>query len=342
MIKTKKNKNLLSIIILIMATSLVLFFSLKDNYNEILFQIMNINKIWLSIAFILLLGCWITKSIVLRYQVIKINPNFTHKKSLLLIIKTDFFHAITPFAVGGQPFQIYMLKKEGLKLSEATNVAIQNFILYQIALLLSGTFAIICNNVFNIFPIDNLLRYIIIISFLTDFLVIVGLLTISYSKKLNRLLVNLLASLLVKLNIIKDKEEKLRHWHKALDNFHQGSTTLFQNKGEFFLKILIYILSFICIYSIPLALFYGMGEYYNINLFNTIISSSYVMLIGSSVPIPGGTGGFEFGFIVFFGSFIKSASLTATMLLWRFITYYFTIIICPVIFYIDKKTNIKI
>ena len=46
------------------------------------------------------------------------------------------------------------------------------------------------------------------------------------------------------------------------------------------------------------------------------------MLIGSFVPIPGGTGGLEYGFTQFFGNFISSSKLMAIMLTWRFVTYY--------------------
>ena len=67
------------------------------------------------------------------------------------------------------------------------------------------------------------------------------------------------------------------------------------------------------------------------------ILSSYVMLIGAFVPIPGGTGGLEYGFMTFYGSFIKGSKLNAIMLLWRFITYYFAMILGAILLGIRKK-----
>ena len=49
--------------------------------------------------------------------------------------------------------------------------------------------------------------------------------------------------------------------------------------------------------------------------------------MGSFVPIPGGTGGIEYGYIFFFSYLIKGNILTASMLLWRLISYYLAIII---------------
>ena len=58
-----------------------------------------------------------------------------------------------------------------------------------------------------------------------------------------------------------------------------------------------------------------------------IVTSAYIMIIGSFVPIPGGTGGLEFGFIQFYGNFVTGSLLSAMMLVWRFITYYFGLIV---------------
>jgi hypothetical protein len=50
------------------------------------------------------------------------------------------------------------------------------------------------------------------------------------------------------------------------------------------------------------------------------------MLIGAFVPIPGGSGGIEFAFASFFGFYITGSTLMAMLLIWRFITYYLSIL----------------
>lgn len=79
-----------------------------------------------------------------------------------------------------------------------------------------------------------------------------------------------------------------------------------------------------------------MGEFNLITIPITIVSSAYVMLMGSFVPIPGGTGGLEFGFVTFFGNFIRGSKLSALMLVWRFITYYFCMILGAIALNIKK------
>jgi uncharacterized protein (TIRG00374 family) len=61
------------------------------------------------------------------------------------------------------------------------------------------------------------------------------------------------------------------------------------------------------------------------------------MLIGSFIPLPGGTGGVEYGFINFFGNFLSGAILKTLMLLWRFFTYYFGMFIGAITFNIMER-----
>ena len=99
--------------------------------------------------------------------------------------------------------------------------------------------------------------------------------------------------------------------------------------------IIYHFLSLVLLYLVPFILLLGMGK--SINILEAILTSAYVMLIGSFVPIPGGTGGLEYGFIKFYGSFIKGPLLNAIMLLWRFITYYFGMILGAIVLNIKEK-----
>ena len=69
----------------------------------------------------------------------------------------------------------------------------------------------------------------------------------------------------------------------------------------------------------------GLGEYVNPSY--VIIATAYVMIMGSFVPLPGGSGGLEFGFVQFFGGFTLGAKLSSIMLVWRLLTYYLGIIV---------------
>ena len=332
----EKLKKVANIIVLALVTCLVLYFSLKDNFNTIINEIINVNIFWLIISFLLALSFWFFKAIATTRIANIFKKDYSIKQGMRLVLETNFFHAITPFAVGGQPYEIYSLKKSKLKITEATNVSIVNFIVYQIALVLLGIIAIVYNHHFVLLKENDLLKNLVVVGFLVNFIVIVALFLLTCTKKINKILMKFIIKVLNKIHLVKNKDEKIKQFNEYLNEFHQGAKILLHDKKLFIKLIFIHFIGLISSYLIPLTLAYAMGisSYTGIE---AIVLSSYVMLIGAFVPIPGGTGGLEYGFMAFYGSFIKGSKLNAIMLLWRFITYYFAMILGAILLGIRKK-----
>lgn len=332
----EKLKKVANVIVLALVTCLVLYFSLKDNFNTIINEIINVNIFWLIISFLLALSFWFFKAIATTRIANIFKKDYSIKQGMRLVLETNFFHAITPFAVGGQPYEIYSLKKSKLKITEATNVSIVNFIVYQIALVLLGIIAIVYNHHFVLLKENDLLKNLVVVGFLVNFIVIVALFLLTCTKKINKILMKFIIKVLNKIHLVKNKDEKIKQFNEYLNEFHQGAKILLHDKKLFIKLIFIHFIGLISSYLIPLTLAYAMGisSYTGIE---AIVLSSYVMLIGAFVPIPGGTGGLEYGFMAFYGSFIKGSKLNAIMLLWRFITYYFAMILGAILLGIRKK-----
>ena len=103
-------------------------------------------------------------------------------------------------------------------------------------------------------------------------------------------------------------------------SLHLPPTIYFTFDGASVFLIIINFIALACLYLVPFALIMGLGE--TINPFIAVVTSAYVMLIGSFVPIPGGSGGLEYGFVKFFGIFVVGAKLSSIMIVWRLLTYY--------------------
>lgn len=324
MINNMKKK--LNIIILIIITILVLIVSLKDNFKETINQIITMNICFLLIAFFLLILYWLFRSYPMYTFCKKINKNFKFIQAFQLNLRTQFFNAITPFATGGQPYQIIYLKQCGIDYASSTGVVLQNFIVYQIALVLLGLIALFSNKIFHIFDKVQLLQQLITLGFIANTLVIVVMFVVAFSKKMNSSLINFAIKVLTKLRIVKDKEKTLDNWQKNIARFHNSAKILLKDKKTFIINIFYNFIALCCLYLIPLFVLYSMGKFDAFNGGVAIITSAYVMIMGSFVPIPGGTGGLEYGFVQFYGNFVTGSSLSAMMLVWRFITYYFGMI----------------
>ena len=329
-------KKVANYVVLAIVTALVLFFALKDNFNETMHQLLTMKLSYLIIAFVMVIIFWLFRSLAMHVFASKIKKHFKYSNSLLLMLRTQFVNAITPFATGGQPYQVYFLKKKGFKTEVATGIIIQNFIVYQIALVSLGLIAMFSNYIFHIFPKSHLLSRLIVLGFIINTIVIVVLFIVSFAKKINKKIINFGIHVLTKLKLVKDKEKTLKKWDEYINEFHKSAEVLLEDKKMFLFTIFLNFMALICLYSIPLFILFAMGDTTSVNLFETIITSAYVMLIGSFVPIPGGTGGLEFGYAQFYGYFVKGSVLPASMLIWRFITYYFGLIIGAIAMNIKK------
>lgn len=330
-------------IILLIITLLVLVFVLKDDFPQIMESLKNANLIYLLIAFLcffvaLLFEAKAYQEIIEEYQF-----NYTLKKSYRMLLITKFFNGITPFSSGGQPMQIYMLKKEGIRITKATNIIVQNFIIYQAALVIFGIFAVGYNHYHQIFTSIPFLRHLVTLGFIMNTLVMLGLIIVSFSNKFNHFLVDKGIRLLSKIHIIKDKEKQLNKWNERVDDFYEGTEYL-KNNPFLCVRTFIYNLIYLALmYVMPFFVILSLnnGPLDGVTPLKTIISSAYVLIMGSFVPIPGASGGIEYGYFRFFGNFITGSLLKASLLIWRTISYYVPMVIGGILFNINMKRDDK-
>lgn len=325
-------------IILLVVTIIIVGFVLKDDFGAIIEALLKANIFILLLAFLCQIVALMFEALAYKKVVDSYTENYSYKSALKMQFITKFFNGITPFSTGGQPMQIYLLKKEGFRLTKATNIIMQNFILYQAALVTYGIFALLVNWKWNLFPEVNLLKNLIVIGFLMNTLVMVGLIIISFSSKFNHALIKKAIAILSKLKIIKDKEKKQAEWSERVDDFHEGTTYLKKHKKlclqSYFYNIVYLTLNYLMPFFVVASL---LGWHNPVTAVDAICSSAYILIIGSFVPIPGASGGIEYGYLRFFGSFIKGSILKASLLIWRFISYYFLMIVGAVIFNIKGR-----
>lgn len=322
--------------IILLITIGVIYFVLKDDFGNIINILFAVNLKYILLSIIIFFLSLFFKAYI-SYKTVNNKKKYSLLEALKHNIIVQFFNGVTPFSTGGQPMEIYMLTKHNISTSKSTMITIQNFIFYQIALVLFGLGAVIYNSIYNIFPKIPILKRLVLIGFLINTLVAIVIILISVSKKSTKSVMNLIINILSKLKLIKNKEEIKKICNIRLEEFHECATYLRGNKKLFVLGILFNVLSLACLYVIPLFIVNSMNDFNSLNIKTTITSSAYVLLIGAFVPIPGGSGGIEYGFLAFFGNFLSKSRLSAVLLIWRFITYYMPMIIGAIAFNLDER-----
>ena len=326
----KKNYKI-NIIILVIVSFVVVFFTLKDDFNGAMNYLKSINYLWILVAVLFMFFNIVFQSLSQHRFLKEIDPNYKFLSCFKLMCMAMFFNAITPFSSGGQPFEMYILNKDGIKVSDSLNALIQHFITYQFGLIFSSTIAIILNSIFKILPDSLLLKKIVLIGYFINILVMGIIIFFSRAKKLNTKLFSKIFKFIFHFKFIKNKEEKEQKFLKYLEDFYNSTAIMKNNLKNTILSFIFNLISLCFLYLIPVFIFYSFGNY-KLDFFESYIASSFTFLIGSFVPIPGATGGLEYGFIDFFKIFISNTTmLSAGMLVWRLITYYFSMFIGGII-----------
>ncbi len=324
----KKNSILVFII-----TIIVLYISLKNDFSGIVNAFKNINIGIMAIAVIFLFLSIIIKGYA-NYLIIddkKLSPWESIKHNIIV----QFFNGVTPFQTGGQPMEILMLKEHGISLSKATNRTTQNFLYYQIALVLCGVIAVIYNHIYTIFPKNSLLEKLVVIGFIVNALVALFLVLISCCKTITMKACHITKKIAKKLKWkITDKELETK-----FEDYYNGFQETKHKKKIILFSIFLNIVSLICLYITPFYILYSMTNKYSLSIINTLITSSYVYIMAAFIPIPGATGGIEYGFTQFFGTFIGIDMITPVLLLWRFIVYHIAVITGAIVFNLEKKVT---
>lgn len=323
-------------IILLILTTIILYLVLKDDFDLIIKTLSSMNYLYILIAVLFFLLYIVLRGYV-NYKIVNNPKKISLKEAIKHNIIVQFFNGITPFSTGGQPMEIYMLTEHDIKTSKAATYTIQSFIFYQVALVICGALAVTYNAIFHIFPKSVFLRELTLLGFIINTLVAVGLFLITFSDKFTKKITKWSIRMLHKIKIIKEKEKTIEKWHSKLDDFHDSAKELRKRKKLFVFGVLINIVSLICLYIIPLFIVFSLNDFSSINVADSLVSSAYVLLIGSFVPIPGASGGIEFGFLNFFNNFLKRGALTAVLIVWRFITYYLGMIMGALAFSLEKK-----
>lgn len=330
-----KNKKV-SFLVLIVALSLVLYFTLKDDFSGITHNLSKVNIILFVIAILVFIISLLLKSVSLNLFIKDYKKDYGLLKSFKLILISQFLNGVTPFQTGGQPFEIYILRKDGIRISDSTSAILKDFISYQISLILVGLFAIIINHDLNFIEYNKLINLLLIFGFLINVLVLVFIILIVNAKlvviKLTKKLFGFFGRFKIMNKVIFLEDNVL----KGLDNFYSAGNDMKKDKVKLFKAILCNIASLLLLYIIPFIVYVSLNAK-NITLLNSIVSVSFVMIIGNFIPIPGATGGVEYSFLQFFGTFIKNPVLSSGMLLWRFITYILGMIIGFIALILDKR-----
>ena len=270
-----------------------------------------------------------------RQQKIKIK----FRLSLLVAMIGSFYSSVTPAATGGQPMQVLALKKRNIPAGISSSGLAVKFFTFQLALLSLGGLMWILNPAIVLTCIDQA-KWIVIAGFVLNGLSVVAVLLLAINKNIVRGILTLAIRLGKALRLVKDLARTTSRADAAISDFHASVDMLTHHPIRLFYLYLLSCLQVLGLMSIAYFVYraLGLSQY---SYFDILALQFLLYIAASFTPLPGASGAQEGGFYIFFQHIFPAGKLVGALLLWRFFTYYLTLIIGFGAVTIDSVMNMR-
>lgn len=263
----------------------------------------------------------------LRLQVLTwaLGRFISFKSSIEFTMGGLFLGAVTPFQSGGIPLQVYILKREGFNIGEGTAV-----ILFRAVLGLGVVFVALPGIIsyYHIISTAQVLKSILNYLFFFYLIAIILLLLILFKTEVVRKVLHKFGDFLRKIKIIKsDRPRKfVDRTLNEVSNFKKSMGLFFKvGKWKTLLSFLLTIISMGIYFLIAPCLLYGLGV--PVPIVKAAILQLVLTYLLVFIPTPGASGIAELGGFSIFALICPKELLGVYVLLWRFFTFYISVII---------------
>ena len=335
-IKTIKKfiRNIIFFVILIVLTFWIIF---KDQDMNELFNIIRMaKKSYVLLGFFVMLLFFFMEA----YNIKSILKTFGEKISIFKAYKFTligfFFSAITPAASGGQPMEIYYMKKEKISGAHATMALLIQLCGFQISTLSLG---IICA-IINPGILKGGLLFLFLVGVTINGFALFLMLVCVFSKRLTAKLINIFVKIM-RFFKVKNIEKKQEDLNRGLEKYNNNSEYIKSHKKEFVICILRVFVQIILYYLVPICVYnsFGLGEY---NIFQLLTMQAVLYTTVSGLPLPGAIGISESVFLGIFGVAFGKGLLQSAVLLNRGISFYGFVIISLIVVIINIIRNKRV
>ncbi|NLL55806.1 MAG: flippase-like domain-containing protein [Clostridiales bacterium] len=232
-----------------------------------------------------------------------------------------YYDKVTPWATGGEPFQLAYLIKNNMKATDACAVTMSRHIIRFFVMAPVVITILLASRVTT----DIWIIIIAILGVLGGLIVPTFMLICVWKPKLGHAIAKGVISLLYKLKIVKDYDKHLQKVKAGVDNFLSGLEYLSANKKVIIVIGLVALIEFFANNSIPFLVMKGLGI--QLDYWTVFVLCVFVSYASSIAPTPGGAGLAELSFYAIFAKYIEGDLLFWAVLFWRLAIYYMPIFI---------------
>lgn len=327
----KLRKNIFNAAFLLVLLALTVWMIFKDqDIGQISELLSTIQPIYLIIGLTLVILYVCSESVIIKYLLRTVNIKAKLYNCIRYSFVGFFYSCITPSASGGQPMQIYYMKRQGIDIPTATIILMLVTIEYKFVLVFIGlAVALFGQGLLQTLSVE--VQFFLYLGVALNVFCVVFMSLLVFLPETAKFLITKGFILLKKLHIMKEKNNREERLNNSMEIYKAASVFLRQNKLAIFNTTLISFLQRFFLFFITYVVYrsFGLQEYdaFTITILQSIISISVDML-----PLPGGMGISERLYLqIFTPIFLSAATATASLLVSRGFSYYVLVFVSGVI-----------
>ncbi|MDX1530502.1 MAG: lysylphosphatidylglycerol synthase transmembrane domain-containing protein [Rhodothermales bacterium] len=233
-------------------------------------------------------------------------------------IAWDFMSAVTPSAIGGAPLAAYFVAKDNrIPVGDATAIMLFSMLMDQVWFAISIPFILLASFFLDVFPpATGAIGAGTLTAYFVGMMVWAGF--FAYATLIRPSVLEAVAKKVVRVKWLRRFEEKV------LAEFHslrERTARLREQPPRFFVGALgysvgIWFTRYLTLLFIVLSVFPALDG------LTFLVRTVGMYLTSMVVPTPGGSGGIEALYILFFDGLLPGGLLGPTLLTWRLVAYY--------------------
>lgn len=288
--------------------------------------------LFISMFFIILIG----DTLVFYTLTKKMNIGNNTSLSLKTAILGRYYDRITPWSMGGEPFQVAYLISGGVKTGDSFAITMSRHIIRFFSVAIAVVAILISSRITT-----NI--YVMVVAILSVFGGLIFpsfMLLCCFRPRIGLKIGRGIITLLYKMKIVKNYQKQLEKMEKEVSNFIRGLEYLSANKKVIIIITLVSLMELFAMNSVPFFVIKALGIS-DIFYWKTLVLCIFVNYASSFAPTPGGAGIAELSFYAIFASYITGNYLFWAVLFWRIAVFYMPVFVGFIVQVSDAIKRIK-
>lgn len=245
-----------------------------------------------------------------------------------------FYSGITPSATGGQPMQLYYMKKDGNSLSDSSVVLLTVALIYKLVLVLIGAGMLLCWREMLITCLQGYFP-LFLLGWTLNMILVAILLAVMLAPGWMRKVINSMDKGLTALKIFRKSDERQKKINCFIEDYRRAVRFLGTHKRKVFVILVLTFVQRGSVFLLTWFVYRGFSLK-GADFLSIVLLQASVYIAVDMLPIPGAQGITELMYLHVFQEIFTDGYLIPSLYVNRGIGFYFTLIVSLAVVIVNR------